>query len=73
VAGDVLQRSGYELILDRKSRGEVFSKEELHHFDLLNSKMKLEMIDNTKNSDLKKRVKQELLINEIKSRRGTPL
>lgn len=71
IAGHVLDKLGYERDLIQKGKEINFTKSDIESFNRLNKLKKNEITSNVDKRDIKRRQRQSLLINEIKSRSGT--
>ena len=68
IAGNVLDKLGYKRELVQKGEEMLFSKADIEYFNHLNSMKKSEISTLVDPNDIKRRNRQSLLLNEIKSR-----
>lgn len=68
VAGDVLSALGYDLLYAPRGSEMTFSEVEIRRFDEENRRLKEEVLDHTNVEDLKRRDRQAVLIEHIRSR-----
>ena len=71
IAGHVLDKLGYKRELIQKGEELLFSKNDIEYFNHLNSMKKSEISSLVDQNDIKRRNRQSLLLNEIKSRIGS--
>jgi hypothetical protein len=75
VAGDSMDRLGYERLFAKKGAELAFGPEEIRRFDAENRKLKDEIRKHIDPTDLERRIRQESVIKEIEARAkagGTP-
>jgi len=71
VAGHVLDKLGYKRELIKQGKEKIFTKSDIESFNHLNNLKKSEITTIVDKHDIKRRERQSLLINEIKSRVGS--
>lgn len=71
ISGNVLDKLGYERDLIQKGEELLFTKNDIEYFNHLNDLKKSEMTTIVDQNDIKRRNRQSLLLNEIKSRIGS--